>query len=138
MGLRYEVMSHTADTGILAHGASPREVFENAAFAMFDLMYGIEDVPGKERVVIEVEATTMEELLVDWLSTLLSEAEINDLAFCSFGIEVLIEGRLIGWASGESTVHMDLAGPPIKAVTYHELAIDRSSDGWSARVVFDV
>lgn len=138
MGLRYEVMSHTADTGILAHGASLREVFENAAFAMFDLMYGIGDLVAEDRVEVEVEATTMEELLVDWLSTLLSEAEINDLAFCSFGIDVLVEGRLIGWVGGESTVDLELVGPPIKAVTYHELAIDRSSDGWSARVVFDV
>jgi len=138
MALRYEVMSHTADTGILVHGASLQEVFENAAFAMFDLMYGIEDVPGQDRVGIEVGATTVEELLVDWLSTLLSEAEINDLAFCSFEIDMLDEGRLIGWASGKSNDHVELVGPPIKAVTYHELAIDRSSDGWSARVVFDV
>ncbi len=138
MALRYEVMSHTADTGILVHGASLREVFENAAFAMFDLMYGIGDLVGEGRVEVEVEAATIEELLVDWLSTLLFEAETNDLAFCSFGIDVRDEGRAFGSAAGVPLARVELVGPPIKAVTYHDLAIDRSSDGWSARVVFDV
>jgi len=138
MALRYEVMSHTADTGILARGASLREVFENAAFAMFDLMYGTGDLVGEDRVEVEVEAATIEELLVDWLSTLLFEAETNDLAFCSFGIDTLDEGRLIGWASGESTVQMELVGPPVKAVTYHDLLIEEQAGRWSARVVFDV
>lgn len=131
-------MSHTADTGILAHGASLREVFENAAFAMFDLMYGIGDLVGEDRVEVEVEATTIEELLVDWLSTLLFEAETNDLAFCSFGIESIGDGRAVGSATGVPLARVELAGPPVKAVTYHDLLIEERAGGWSARVVFDV
>ena len=135
---RYEVLSHTADTGILAHGATLDEVFETAAFAMFDLMYGIAGRDGAESVDVEVAATTIEELLVDWLSDLLFEAETRDLAFCRFEVEAVGDGRMKGRANGIPSADLELVGPPIKAVTYYELAIEEFSEGLSARVVFDV
>jgi len=138
MTSRYEVLSHTADTAILAHGATLEEVFENTAFAMFDLMFGIGDLVGEDPVQVEVEATTTEELLVDWLSTLLFEAETKDLALCSFEIESIGNGRAAGSATGVPLARVELSGPPIKAVTYHDLAIEKRPGGWSARVVFDV
>lgn len=135
---RYEVLSHTADTGIVVHGATLPEVFEGAAFAMFDLMFGIEDLEGGDPLRIQIVASTVEELLVDWLSLLLFEAETNDLAWCSFEVETLVGGRLAGRVSGVALAGLELAGPPIKAVTYHELAVAETPDGWSAQVVFDV
>ncbi len=138
MAPRYEVLSHTADTGIIVFGATLREVFENGAFAMVDLMFGIGDLVESERVRIEVEAANVEDLLVDWLSTLLFEAETRDLAFCSFEIEVLDDCRLLGSVGGLASAGLELSGPPIKAVTYHQLSIEETPHGWSARVVFDV
>jgi SHS2 domain-containing protein len=135
---RYEVLSHTADTGVLVRGATVTELFENAAFALFDLMFGIADREGAERVEVEVAATTIEQLLVDWLSDLLFEAETRDLAFCRFEIEKIGDGRVKGRASGIPSAELELVGPPIKAVTYHGLAIEELPDGLSARVVFDV
>jgi SHS2 domain-containing protein len=135
---RYEVLSHTADTGIVAYGATLEEVFETAAFAMFDLMFGIAGRDGAESIDVEVAATTMEELLVDWLSDLLFEAETRDLAFCRFEIETIGDGRVKGRASGIPSAELELVGPPIKAVTYHGLAIEGLPKRLSARVVFDV
>jgi SHS2 domain-containing protein len=135
---RYEVLSHTADTGIVAYGATLEELFETAAFAMFDLMYGIADRHGAESVKVEVAATTMEELLVDWLSDLLFESETRELAFCRFEIETIGDGRLKGRASSFPSAGLELVGPPIKAVTYHGLAIEKLAEGLSARLVFDV
>ncbi len=135
---RYEVLSHTADTGVIVLAATMRELFEHTAFAMFDLMFGIGDLLGVDRVEVEVAATTVEELLVDWLSTLLFEAETRDLALCSFGIVTLSEGRLSGWAVGVPVAPVELIGPPVKAVTYHDLSVVQLARGWSARVLFDV
>jgi SHS2 domain-containing protein len=120
------------------HGATLLEVFENSAFAMFDLMFGIGDLVGERRIQVEVEAATVEELLVDWLSTLLFEAETNDLVFCSFSLESISDGRAVGSATGVPLAGVELAGPPVKAVTYHDLAIRERPGGWSARIVFDV
>jgi len=135
---RYEVLSHTADTGIVAHGDTLREAFANAAFAMFDLMFEIDDLVGEAWVRIEVAAPTVEDLLVDWLSALLFEAEIGELALCSFEIETMEPSRVAGWAMGIPLTGLELSGPPIKAVTYHDLRVDEMPAGWSVQVVFDV
>ena len=42
----YTVLSHTADTGIVAYGGTLYELFENAAYGMFDLMYDLEALGG--------------------------------------------------------------------------------------------
>ena len=135
---RYEVLSHTADTGFVAYGATLVELFENAAFAMFDLVFGIGNLVGAERVPVEVAASTVEDLLVDWLGTLLFEADTRDLAFCSFGIDRLGKERLAGWAVGIPSANLELSGPPIKAITYHGLSVEEVSGGYSATIVLDV
>jgi len=135
---RYQVLSHTADTGVITYGATLAEVFENAAFAMFDLMFGIGELAAEERIRIEVEAPTLEDLLVDWLSTLLFEAETRELALCLFEIEDLEESRLSAWVGGLASAARELTGPPVKAVTYHGLLIGETPGGYEARVIFDV
>ena len=135
---RYEVLAHTADTGILAHGASLAETFENAAFGMFDLVFDLSEVTGVEECRVEVEAETREELLVAWLSVLLAEAEIRGLALARFAVEGPAGGRLRGTGWGGPSAGLELRGPPVKAVTYHDLAVDQVPGGWQARVIFDV
>lgn len=135
---RYEVLAHTADTGILAHSASLAGVFENAAFGMFDLVFDLSEVSGAEECRVDVEAETREELLVAWLSALLAEAEIRGLALSRFAVEGLAGGRLRGSAWGSPSAGLELRGPPVKAVTYHDLAVDEVPEGWQARVIFDV
>jgi SHS2 domain-containing protein len=36
------------------------------------------------------------------------------------------------------TKDVELTGPPIKAVTYHQLQVAETDEGWSATVYFDV
>jgi len=135
---RYRILSHTADTGIAAIGATQEEVFENAAFGMFDLMFDLSMVPPEEDCRVEVEGDDPAELLVAWLSALLTEAEIRGLAFSRFRVEGLHSCRLTGAAAGSATAALLLRGPPIKAVTYHGLAVAETPGGWEARVIFDV
>jgi len=37
MAARFEVIAHPADVGVLAHGESPGEIFENAAVVICSL-----------------------------------------------------------------------------------------------------
>jgi SHS2 domain-containing protein len=135
---RYEVLSHTADTGIVAYGGSPAEAFTNAAFGMFDLMFDLSGVLATEECRVEVQAETPGELLVAWLSALLAEAEIRGLALSRFVVEEMTGGHLVGIARGSPTAELELRGPPVKAVTYHDLAFEEVRGGWRARVIFDV
>ena len=135
---RYEVLAHTADTAIVAYGATLREVFENAAFGMLDLMFEASEVPTERSRPVMAAGDTAEDLLVAWLGELLVEAEIHDLAFSYFTVDRLEEGGVQGSAQGAPAVRFELRGPPIKAVTYHDLAIVEIPEGWWARLVFDV
>lgn len=136
--IRYEVLAHTADTAIIAYGTTLPELFENAAFGMFDLMFEAASIPSEHSRPVAAAGDTVEDLLVGWLGELLVEAEIHDLAFSSFTVDRLEEGGVQGSAQGAPAGALELRGPPIKAVTYHDLAVVEVPDGWWARLVFDV
>ena len=135
---RYRVVAHTADTGIVARGATPSEAFENAAYGMFDLMFDLRRVGDGEECAVEAQGETADELLVAWLSALLAEAEIRGLVFSRFTVDRLGGGVVRGTAGGVPAAGLELRGPPVKAVTFHDLAVERVPRGWRARVIFDV
>ncbi len=136
---RYRVLDHTADTAIEADALSVDSLFENLAYGMFDLMFDLSSIRSQEMTKIEVSASSLEELVVDTLSELLALAETQDRGFASFSARVnekTNSTRVI--AAGSPVTSADLRGPPIKAVTYHDLEITRREAGWYGRVVFDV
>jgi SHS2 domain-containing protein len=136
--VRYQVIDHTADTGIIAYGVTPNELFENAGWGMFDLMFDIAGLDPVRDVPVMAAGDSLDQLLVGWLSELLYHSEVLDLAFCYFTVDRLEEGGVQGSAGGIPVTALELRGPPIKAVTYHDLAIVENPDTWWARVIFDV
>ena len=62
---RYETIPHSADAAIVAYGATRHELFENAAYGMFDLMYDLAALkPQRDRPVM-AGGDTIDELLVE-------------------------------------------------------------------------
>jgi SHS2 domain-containing protein len=135
---RFEVLSHTADTGIIAYGSTLPELFEHAAYGMFSLMFDLGEGASPVSRSLVAAGDTVEELLVAWLGETLAVAEIEDLAFSSFTVDRLEEGGVQGAAAGSPAEEAVLIGPPIKAVTFHDLAVVEIPDGWWARIIFDV
>lgn len=134
----YEVLDHTADTGVSATARSLARLVEDLATGMFELMAEIEPCPDDNTVEFEVSAETVEDLVLDCLSELLYRSEIEDLLFCDFAIEVRDNTSLSVRADGVPTDRVELSGPPIKAVTYHDIEVTETTDGWFGSVYFDV
>lgn len=134
----YEVLDHTADTGISATGDTLARLVGALAIGMFELMAEVETCPEGYSVEFEVSAATTEDLVFEALSELLYRSEVEDLLFCDFDIEVREDQKLWIRASGVPTSQVELSGPPIKAVTYHEIEATETDEGWSATVYFDV
>jgi SHS2 domain-containing protein len=135
----YEVLSHTADTGIQATADSLGSLIEVLSTGMFELMADCDRTGPSREVSITVEASSVEDLVVDTLSELLYESEIEDLVFCHFHVDVepeTLTARVR--ASGTPVASAEPVGPPVKAVTYHDLMVNRDSGGWHGRVYFDV
>ncbi len=133
---RYEVIDHTADIAIKASGKNLGEAFENAAYAMFDIMADASSVKAVGEMKVDVNAEDLGRLLVDWLSELLYICDVEELLFSEF--EVNISGnKLTSKARGEK---MDASRhgfkTDIKAVTYHMLEVNPDEN--FVQVLFDI
>lgn len=135
---RYSVLSHTADTGIEATATDLAELIGRLAFGMFDLMYDLDALSPGEGATLDVPAEAPGELLVDVLSELLCRSETLDVAYRDISV-AMGESAATVTARACSTVGAALTGPPIKAITYHDLLVEQLPDGtWRGRVIFDV
>lgn len=138
----YELIDHTADLGVKLRAGNLRELFKNAALAMFDIIAEkrrkITVKSGKiEKLIVKQEAGDLDELFINWLNELLSLSAIKEAIFCDFEFNVLgehrLEARVGGCDIGEYKINSE-----VKAATYHGLKIEESHGSWNAEVIFDV
>ncbi len=135
---RFEEIPHTADWSFRAFGRNLRELFENAAFAMFSMQGSIDpNAQGAEEIEREVQVNGIdyESLLVNWLSELLYLQEAKRETYHRFRVEKISPTALKAQVFGRSAGKIDKI---IKAATYHNLKIEQTPNGWEAVVVVDV
>jgi SHS2 domain-containing protein len=140
---KFEILEHPADVGFLAYGATLEELFANAALAMISIAGEVERVRETERREIEVTGESDETLLYAWLAEILAVMDADRLALGRAEVTELVtkvgEGYVRGVVWGE---HHDRAshraGVSVKAVTYHQFGIEKTKDGWRARVYLDL
>lgn len=134
--MSHRVLSHTADTGIEATAPSLAELIGELAKGMFSLIAVPERAAARWHTA-GVEAATPEDLVVDLLSELLWLSEVEDVVFSDFRVEADHRAATVE-AGGVPVADVAATGPPIKAVTYHQLVVEPRGDGWYGRVYFDV
>ncbi len=136
---RFEEIPHTADWSFRAFGRDLRELFANAAHALF-AMEGAA-MPSQPGSAPEIERTVAvsgidyESLLVNWLSELLYLQESNRETYHRFDVQELSPTELRARVHGTPGIEIDKV---IKAVTYHGLKIQETPQGWEAVVIVDV
>ena len=142
----YKLFDHTADIGVEISGRTKKELFANAAYAMFDILIENFDTKNKtakgtqeRQKIVTVDGADLEDLLINFLR------------------EVLYLFNGAGWVvdqckimeCGNRRLKAQLMGEPyskkkhsikseIKAVTYSGLSVEKQKSGWRARVIFDV
>jgi SHS2 domain-containing protein len=135
----YQVLSHAADTGIEATAPSASELLEELARGMFGLVAPLDPEAAQTWVTARVESSTLEDLVVDALSRLLLQSELEDLLFCDFKVALDIDALAASIEAGGVPIRsVEPSGPPIKAVTYHGLVVEKRGGEWRGRVYFDV
>lgn len=136
---RYEVTPHTAEIGIKAYGKDLKELFNNSAFGMFDIIADLDGLTSSVTQPIEATAANKEELLVAWLGELLYNFYTKQIIFFDFSIEKLDDKHLSAKAFGRHVgENRNRLKTEIKAVTYHELKIEETQDGYTTTLIFDV
>jgi len=135
----YELIDHTADIGIKAYGQDQKELFKNAAFAMFDIMADLQGLKTSVTVDIKKEAPNAEELLVVWLDELLYNFYTKGIIFSNFDIIELDNTHIVAKAHGRHVgENRSRLKTEIKAATYHELKIENKDNLWQTQLIFDV
>ena len=133
----YEILEHTADIGVLARGESLADVFESATRALAEIA-GIWRPGSGEKVAIEVESEDLGSLLVDWLSEVIYLEDRRGAAVTGIEMDRVEPGHASGTLALVLLDSRPVEGVQIKAVTYHQLLVERDPSGWSARVFFDI
>jgi SHS2 domain-containing protein len=136
---RYEEIPHTADWSFRAYGRELKELFENAAYAIF-AMEGTLPPDAATRVPevtrnVETDGIDYESVLVNWLNELLYFQDTRQETFFRFQIDELSPQSLRARVYGRSKANIEKL---VKAATFHDLKIERTPEGWQAVVVVDV
>jgi len=130
----FEEVEHTADYAIRAWGADLPELFVEAARGMNALTGGAPGEPAASRDLC-LEAPELETLLVVWLEELAFLMEVEGEMYSKFEVAALAPTQLRARVSGGPAVGLDKL---IKAVTFHNLAIQEAAGGYETTIVFDV
>ncbi|MFB6095896.1 MAG: archease [Haloferacaceae archaeon] len=134
----FALRDHTADVAVEATAESLSAVFAAVAAGLTAAM--AETVPAVgERFSMTVRAESREALLFDYLDQLIYERDVRDVLPAAHETEVYDD-------DGEWVVEASARGVPldvvdareIKAVTYSEMELTETEDGWHAYVVLDV
>lgn len=132
----YRYLEHTADILIEAEGSTLEQAIRDAARAMFNI---IGDASPKTEVKVVTEASNLKDLVIYFLSDLLTEMEIREMVFSDVVIERIEQlapdkWKIIGIAKGDSVPPKD----QVKAVTHHMAKVEHEDNKWVIRVLLDV
>jgi SHS2 domain-containing protein len=134
---RFQLIEHTADTGLIAYGHTLAEAFANAAYGLFSIIAELNKVREQESRLVLVSAEDAERLLFEWLNNLIYIFDVECLLCRRFDISEFTEHSLKAICWGEkydSSRHQLKLG--VKSATYHMLKVD--GEKHTVQVVFDV
>ena len=133
----FEEVSHTADLEIRVQAEDLESLFKAAANGMFYLC-GVEDFEkGISSVTqsISLDAMDYEGLLILFLEELLyrltEDYMVYEIGKISIDSEYSLKAKLKG-------TQIKSYQRDIKAVTYHNLNIQRTDEGYEVNIVFDI
>ena len=130
---------HTGDVGFEVEAPTRDGCFERAALALADVMADTTTVVTRERRQLRVAGDDAESQLHDLLHGILLLGQVD--GFLISAVEVC--------ATDARAMRASVVGEPydparhrlrgeVKAITWHELAVERTDVGWRARVILDV
>jgi SHS2 domain-containing protein len=134
----FREIEHTGDTGIEITAKSRTELFRQAALGLAALLVDptlVEPaVTGKVLAASAADPDLLHDLLAQLLNLFLLEAFI----WRDVSVEEVADGLRVKLKGERFDPRRHNFRGEIKAITYHQLAVERLADGWHARLIFDV
>jgi protein archease len=135
----YREFEHTGDLGIELEARSRGELYAHATIAVARIMVDPEGIRTAERRRVEVLADSDADLMHDLLAAALNLFLCDGFIWCDAHVVEESADRIAVELEGENfDARRHRLLTEIKAVTYHELRVEPSESGWSARILFDI
>ncbi len=136
----YELLEHTADAKFRAYGETLEEAFGNAIVATSAIATDPAGIAHERSVPIEARARDLRRLLFEALDQVIFLMDTQ--RFLPSAVQGLAIARdEDGYALRATLVGGDIrgSGGNLKAITYHEMLVDRREDGtWVLQAVVDI
>jgi SHS2 domain-containing protein len=136
---RYRITERQSELAVKVLGNSQTALFENAAFALFDVMTDLDKIDIKERMPLEVEGVDMDDLMVNWTRELLYLFQGSGYLLKEFNIRHVNERSVRAEVCGE---RIDPDRHEIKkeinSVAYHQSRMQKTGDQWTAQLIFEM
>ena|ERR1043166_1853911 len=130
----YELFDHTGDIGVAARAPTLEALFVECARAMFAILAENPSPASREMDTFEVAGRDPAEELRDFLSELLYRFSAERKMYGSFVAgKGTVQATWEPYDAGRHPLKTEL-----KAVTWHQLAVEKKGSEWTARVIFDV
>lgn len=136
--MSFQLREHTADIAVEATAPTLSAVV--AAVADGLAVAHCETIPETgDRFSFEESAENREALLFDVLDRLIYERDVRSVLPTDHDISIERQGEIwIANGSARGVPLAEISAREIKAVTYSEMTLEETADGWHAYVVFDV
>jgi len=129
--------SLTSDVMFEAYGKTLKELYENAALALFSVICKIDQIEQKEFNEYTFKAKDAEGLMLNWLQGLIAIVDTEQKFFSKFEIVEIDETHLIAKCYGEP-IKPELGETVVKAVTYYKYKFEQTKKGYKVTVSLDI
>lgn len=137
--MSYQLRPHPAEVAVEATGPTLEGAFSATANGMAAAMASEPPPDNGDRFTVSADGNDRKALLFDYLSTLIVERDTRGVLPVDNTVDIStntetwqLDGSALGVPLSQVTAR------DLKAVTYSEMAIEQTDEGWRIYVVFDV
>ena len=127
----------TSDVMFRAYGKNQKELFENAALALFTVICQVKKVKPIEHVEVIVEGKVEKDLLYNWLQALIAEVDVRQMFFSRFEVVDISAKKVSAILYGEEMTK-EKGETVVKAVTNYKFMLEKVKSGYVAQVSLDI
>ncbi|HXR24183.1 MAG TPA: archease [Candidatus Binataceae bacterium] len=134
----FREFEHTGDLGIEVVAASRGELFRCAAIGLASPLVEMNTIEAKKERGVVVEAQTDADLTHDLLAELLYFFDPQGFIWRDASVKEEDRSLRVTLRGERFDPARHVFRREIKAITYHQLMVTQSPNGWLATVIFDI
>jgi len=127
----------TSDVLFEAYGKDLKELFSNAAEAMFSVICKIKKVKPEKTEEFIIKGEDLDSTMWNWLSGLIAIVDTEEMFFSKFEIEEISETRVKAKLYGQE-IQPELGETVVKSLTNYKYKVEKTSKGYKAVISLDI